>query len=92
MDKIGLKFFKAIDYELFEPLQYWLDYHYEYEDFLESIKNDEVIELQLEEDEDRAEDIEMLQAFLEKISKEEVSYELFVMHDEWKMEKLINII
>ena len=31
MKKIGIKFEKLLDYESFEPLQYWLDYDFEYE-------------------------------------------------------------
>ncbi|CAA6806448.1 MAG: Unknown protein [uncultured Sulfurovum sp.] len=92
MDKIGLKFDKALDYELFEPLQYWLDYEIEYEDILENIENNEVIELELEEDEDRGEDIAMLQAFLAKFTEEKIVYELFVMNDEWERKELDNII
>jgi len=91
MKKIGIKFEKTLDYERFEPLQYWLDYDFEYEDLEEYIEEKKIIELQLEEDEDRAEDIEMLQAFLEKFDKDEIVYELFVMNSEWEEEKITNI-
>ena len=42
MNKIGIKFEKLLDYERFEPLQYWLDYDFEYEDleaYVEEKKN-----------------------------------------------------
>jgi len=92
MKKIGIRFEKVLDYERFEPLQYWLDYEFEYEDLAEHIEQKKVIELELEEDEDRAEDIEMLQAYLVKFDKDEIVYELFVMNDEWESNELKNII
>jgi hypothetical protein len=92
MKKIGIKFEKLLDYEGFEPLQYWLDYDFEYENLEEFFETKRVIELEFEEDEDRAEDIEMLQSFLEKFDKDEIAYELFVMNDEWDKEELKNIV
>ena len=92
MQKIGIKFFKDLDYERFEPLQYWLNYDVEHEDVLELISKEEIIELELEDDEDRAEDIEMLQAFLEKFNKDEIAYEVFVMNDKWEKSNLKNIV
>ncbi len=92
MKKIGIRFEKVLDYEHFEPLQYWLDYEFEYEDLAEHIEQKKVIELELEEDEDRAEDIEMLQAYLVKFDKDEIVYELFVMNDEWESNELKNIV
>ncbi len=84
MKKIGIKFEKLLDYERFEPLQYWLDYDFEYEDLEEHTEEKKVIELELEEDEDREEDLEMLQVFLEKLDSNEIFYELFVMDGDWK--------
>jgi disulfide oxidoreductase YuzD len=92
MQKIGIKFEKLLDYERFEPLQYWLDYDFEYENLEEFFETKKVIELEFEEDEDRAEDIEMLQSFLEKFDNDEIVYELFVMNDEWEKEELKNIV
>jgi hypothetical protein len=92
MKKIGIKFEKLLDYERFEPLQYWLDYDFEFEDLEEHIEAKKVIKLEFEEDEDRAEDIEMLQVFLEKFDNDEIVYELFVMNDEWEKEELKNIV
>lgn len=84
MKKIGIKFEKLLDYESFEPLQYWLDYDFEYEDLEEYLSANKIIELELEEDEDREEDIEMLQAFLKRFDRDEIIYELFVLNDEWE--------
>lgn len=91
MNKVGLKLFKILDYELFEPLQYWLDYEFEYDTLLECIQNNEVIELDLEEDDDRAEDLEMLKFYLEKLDKEEIKYELYVLENEWTKIEFRNI-
>lgn len=92
MNKVGLKLFEPLDYELFEPLQYWLDYEFEYDEVLESIEKNEVISLDLEEDEDRVEDLEMLEEFLKKLGEEEVKYELYVLENEWISIEFINII
>ena len=91
MNKIGIKFEKLLDYERFEPLQYWLDYDFEYEDLEAYVEEKKIIELELEEDEDRVEDIEMLQAFLEKFEKDEIAYELFVMNEDWEKKELKSI-
>ena len=92
MKKIGIKLFKDLDYEHFEPLQYWLNHDVEHEDVLELISKEEIIELELEDDEDRAEDIEMLQAFLKKFDNDGIVYELFVMNDEWKKSEFKDIL
>ncbi len=91
MKKIGIKFEKVLNYERFEPFQYWLSAEFEYEDLEKHIKQAEIIELELEEDEDREEDIEMLKVFLEKFDKDEIAYELFVMNDKWNKTKIVNI-
>jgi len=91
MDKVGLKFFKELDYDLFESLQYWLDYDFEYDDLLKSLEKKAVIELDLEEDEDREEDIEMLQTFLERFEALEIPYKLFVKRGDWVTIKLEEI-
>ena len=83
MKIIGIKFDKVLDYERYEPLQHWLDYDFEYEDFEEHVKGNKVIELELEEDEDREEDILMLKAFLSQFDNDEIAYEIFVMNDDW---------
>ncbi len=88
MQKIGIKFDKILDYEDFEPLQYWLDYDFEYEDLEEHIEQKKVIELELEEDEDREEDIEMLKEFLSKFDRDEVAYEVFIFDEKWEKKKI----
>ena len=92
MEKIGIKFDKKLDYERFEPLQYWLNHEFEYEDLDEYLEEGKVIELELEEDEDRREDIEMLEAFLEKFDNDKIVYELFTMNDEWERKELHTIV
>ncbi|CAA6816170.1 MAG: Unknown protein [uncultured Sulfurovum sp.] len=92
MQKIGIKFEKLLDYERFEPLQYWLEDDFEYEDLEEYIEAKKIIKLELLEDEDRVEDIEMLQAFLKKFNQDEIAYNIFLMNDEWENHKLMNIV
>ena len=84
MKKIGIKFEKLLDYERYEPLEHWLDFDFEYEDLEASVAENRVIELELEEDEDRKEDILMLKAFLSQFDKDEIAYEIFVMNDDWE--------
>lgn len=91
MDKIGLKLFKPLDYEIFEPLQYWLDYDFEYDDLIEAIESDTVIELDLEEDEDRKEDIKMLQTFLTGFKDQNIAFELFNISSDLKQVALKNL-
>jgi len=84
MRKIGIKFEKVLDYERYEPLQHWLDFDFEYEDLEAYVTENRVIELELEEDEDREEDILMLKAFLNQFENDEVAYEIFVMNNDWE--------
>lgn len=91
MDKIGLKLFKHLDYDEFEPLQYWLDYDFEYDNLIEAVDNGEVIELDLEDDEDREEDIKMLQTFLERFKQEEIAFELFIISNNLEQIELSKI-
>lgn len=91
MNKVGIKLFEILDYELFERLQYWLDYDFEYDELKEHIESNQVITLELEEDEDREEDIEMLQNFLEKFKQKNIAFETFVMEDEWCRVELTHI-
>ena len=88
MQKIGIKFEKVLDYERYESLQYWLKHDFEYEDLDAYVEKKEIIELELEEDEDREEDILMLQTFLEKFDKNEIVYELFVFNEKWEKENI----
>ena len=93
MRKVGIKFLQYIDYEPFESFQYLLDYDFDYFDLEASVEKGEVLELDLEEDdeEDRADDIEVLNEFLGEFDKQGIKYELFVFDDEWRMEELKNI-
>ena len=93
MKKVGIKFLQYIEYEPFESFQYLLDYDYDYFDLEESVEKGEILELDLEEDdeEDRADDIEVLNEFLGEFDKQEIKYELFVFDDEWRKEDLKNI-
>jgi hypothetical protein len=91
MEKVGLKLFQVLDYETFEPLQYWLDYDFEYDDLVEAIENDQIIELDLEEDEDREEDIEMLQVFLKKFQDNNIEFKTYLKQQEWREEEFVNI-
>jgi len=84
MKKIGIKFEKVLDYERYEPLQYWLDFDFEYEDLEASVTENQIIELDVAEDEDRAEDILMLKAFLKQFDDAGIAYEMFVMNDDWE--------
>ena len=93
MKKVGIKFLKYIEYEPFESFQYLLDYDYDYFDLEESVEKGEILELDLEEDdqEDRADDIEVLNEFLGEFDKQDIKYELFVFEGEWRREELKNI-
>lgn len=92
MTKIGLKLFTMVEYEMFESLQYWLDYDFEYDDLIESIENKQVIELDLEEDEDREEDIEMLQAFLKRLETNKIEFKIYIKREDWLEEEVTNIV
>jgi len=91
MDKIGLKLFKPLEYEIFESLQYWLDYDFEYDDLTEAIENQKIITLDLEEDEDREEDIQMLQVFLTHVQEKNITFELFNLNTDLEQIELVNL-
>jgi len=92
MKKIGIKFLDNLEFEVFESFQYLLDFDFEYDDLVDAVIAKEVIQLDIEEDEDRAEDIEALVELLKRLDEEEIKYELFVEeNDEWKREDLKNI-
>ena len=93
MKKVGIKFLQYIEYEPFESFQYLLDYDFDYFDLEESVEKGEILELDLEEDdqEDRADDIEILNEFLGEFDKQGIEYELFVFDNKWRREELKNI-
>ena len=91
MKKIGLKFFNNLEYEQFEACQYLFDFDFEYDDLEEYVKNGMVIELDIDEEEDRAEDLEALKELVQSFEEQDVKYELFVFENEWSKEVLENI-
>ena len=93
MKKIGIKLLRALSYEEFESFQYLLDYDFEYEDIEENVTHNNIIELDIEDDdeEDRVEDIEALNALLSGFDKDEVSYELYRLDKEWERVEIAQI-
>ena len=92
MKKVGIRFLHHIEYEPFESFQYLLDYDFDYFDLEESVEKGEILELVLEEnEEDRAEDIEVLNELLKEFDKQGIEYELFVFDNKWRREELKNI-
>ena len=92
MKKIGIRFLENLEFEQFESFQYLFDFDFEYDDLVDAIIAKEVIQLDIEEDEDRAEDLEVLTELLKRLDEEETRYELFVEEGgEWKREDLKNI-
>ena len=88
MDKIGIKFLDILTYEDFESFQYFLDYDFEYDDMVKHIEEKKVIELDIEEDEDRIEDLEALHALLAEFDRKELKYELYSLLDKWESKDL----
>jgi hypothetical protein len=88
MDKIGIKFLDNLTYEDFESFQYLLDYDFEYDDLCEHIKEQKTIELDIEEDEDRAEDLEALAVLLAEFDRKAIKYELHSFSDKWEVKEL----
>ena len=59
---------------------------------MEYIENQKVIELDIEEDEDRAEDLEALAVLLADFDTKKIKYELYSFSDEWRYKKLSEIV
>jgi hypothetical protein len=91
MDKIGIKILDNLSYEEFESFQYLLDYDFEYDNMLEHIEEHKVISLDIEEDEDRIEDLEALHALLAEFDRKEIKYELYSFLDKWKTKELLEL-
>ena len=91
MNKIGIKILEELRYEQFEALQYLLDFDFEYEDMLEHIAEQKVIELDIEEDEDRAEDLEALKAVVAEFDIEALKYELYSFSTLWEQKELTQL-
>ena len=80
LQKIGIKFLQNLSYEQFESFQYLLEYDFEYE----KMEEGQIITLDVDEEEDYADDIEVLNALLVEFDVEEIGYELYVWDEEWK--------
>ena len=92
MDKIGIKILENMDYEQFESFEYLLDYDFEYEDMLNCIEEQKVIELDIEEDEDREEDLEALAVLLAEFDRQELKYEIYTLCEKWELKTLAKIV
>ena len=94
MKKIGIKLLRELSYEEFESFQYLLDYDFEYEDIEENVNTSSIIELDIEDDdeEDRAEDIEALMALLLGFDMSKVGYELYKLDKEWEKVEVSEVI
>ncbi len=92
MDKIGIKFLNMFSYEDFESFQYLLDYDFEYDDLNEYVDEQKIIELDIEEDEDREEDLEALKVLLAEFDSKEIKYELYSLAEEWELKTLAQIL
>jgi len=82
MDKIGIKLLEKMSYEQFESFGYLFPFDFEYEDMENYVEEQKVIELDIEEDEEREEDLEVLKALLSQL-EDSFSYELSVFKNEW---------
>ena len=91
MNKIGIKILSNLDFDQFEALEYWLDFDFEYDDMVNFIAEQKIITLDMEEDEDREEDVAMLQKFLTDFANEKVEYETFTLNEEWEKVELENL-
>ena len=91
MNKIGIKILSNLDFDQFEALEYWLDFDFEYDDMVNFIAEQKIITLDMEEDEDREEDVAMLQKFLTDFATEKVEYETFTFNEEWEKVELENL-
>jgi len=85
MKKVGIKILSMMNYEQFESFQYLLHYDFEYDNLVEHIESQKLIELDIDDDdkEDREEDIEVLQTFLEAFDKNNLEYELYSFEKTW---------
>ena len=92
MDKIGIKILSNLSYEQFERFEYLVDYDFEYDDMMESIEEQKVIAFDIEEDEDREEDLEALKELLEELDREEIKYKLYAFCEKWELKNLNQIV
>ena len=84
MNKIGIKILENMSYEQFESFGYLLEFDFEYEDMERYVEEEKIIELDIEEDEDREEDLEVLQTLLAEFDRDGLTYELYSFEKEWE--------
>jgi len=83
MKKIGIKFLAPLDYESFESFQYLLEYDFDYDDLEVAIMDQAIIPLDMDEEEDRADDLEVLKTLLEAYDSDQEQYELYLFDQAW---------
>jgi hypothetical protein len=91
MNKIGIKILENISYEQFERFEYLLHFDFEYDDMENHVEEQKVIELDIEEDEDREEDLEVLEALLAELDGT-LKYELYSFDTEWKQKAFSELV
>jgi hypothetical protein len=91
MNKIGIKFLENMSYEQFESFGYLFPFDFEYEDMEKHVEEEKVIELDIEEDEDRKEDLEVLNALLAGLDSA-LNYELYSFDKEWEQKELSELL
>ena len=91
MNKIGIKILENISYEQFERFEYLLHFDFEYDDMENHVEEQKVIELDIEEDEDREEDLEVLEALLAELDGT-LKYELYSFDTEWEQKKFSELV
>jgi len=91
MNKIGIKFLENMSYEQFESFEYLLHFDFEYDDMESYVEEQKVIELDIEEDEDREEDLEVLEALLAELDGT-LKYELYSFDKEWEQKEFSELV
>ena len=91
MNKIGIKILENISYEQFERFEYLLHFDFEYDDMENHVEEQKIIELDIEEDEDREEDLEVLEALLAELDGT-LKYELYSFDTEWKQKAFSELV
>ena len=91
MNKIGIKILENISYEQFERFEYLLHFDFEYDDMENHVEEQKVIELDIEEDEDREEDFEVLEALLAELDGT-LKYELYSFDKEWEQKEFSELV
>ena len=84
MKKIGIKFLQNLKYEQFESFQYLLDHDIDYFDMEEYIQEQKIIELDIDDEEDREDDLEVLQSLLSEFDNDGIKYKLYSFDGNWE--------